>query len=124
MVKINGFDVPEYQEQGFLTTVRQRAVAIGGKGLEKVFLAYHVLRDPETPMKAKAVLGSALAYLVMPLDLVPDLVPVVGFSDDLAAISTALLAVAASVKPRHHEQARESVAGLLGKRPEVGADPS
>ncbi|MFO1140648.1 MAG: YkvA family protein [Paracoccus sp. (in: a-proteobacteria)] len=83
--KGNG-SVPEYEEKGFLDKVKGYGRAIGRPALEKAFLAYHVLRDPDTPAKAKAILGGSLAYLVMPVDAISDFLPVVGYTDDLAVL--------------------------------------
>lgn len=49
-----------------------------------------LLLDPTTPPRVKLTMLAALTYLVMPLDLVPDLLPVAGFSDDLVALTTLL----------------------------------
>ncbi len=51
-----------------------------------------LLLDADTPQAARFTVLAALTYLLVPLDLIPDLLPVVGFSDDLVAI-TALLGV-------------------------------
>ena len=42
-----------------------------------------VWRDPRTPWYAKAVLAATAAYLVWPIDLIPDFLPVVGYLDDI-----------------------------------------
>jgi uncharacterized membrane protein YkvA (DUF1232 family) len=52
------------------------------------------------------VLVGALAYFVMPADLMPDILPLIGFSDDAAVIAAALAAVTRSIKPEHRERAR------------------
>jgi uncharacterized membrane protein YkvA (DUF1232 family) len=59
-----------------------------------------ILLDPDTPNPAKFTVLAALTYLMMPLDLIPDFIPVVGFSDDLVAI-TALLGIVG----RHRSEA-------------------
>lgn len=116
MDNINGFDIPPYEEESLLSKTLKFAAKIGEAGLEKVYLAYHVTRDPETPTWAKAKLGGSLAYLVMPADLIPDLTPALGFSDDIAAIAYALFTVTAHIKSRHHDDAKNSVDGLLGRK--------
>lgn len=49
-----------------------------------------LLLDPQTPVPVKITVLAALTYLLVPLDLIPDFIPAVGFSDDLVAL-TALL---------------------------------
>ena len=46
--------------------------------------------DPSTPPQARVSLMAALAYLIMPFDLFPDFMPVIGFSDDFVALTAVL----------------------------------
>jgi uncharacterized membrane protein YkvA (DUF1232 family) len=67
---------------------------------------WYCATDPTTDRKVKLVLVGALAYFVMPADLMPDILPPIGFSDDAAVIAAALAAVTRSIKPEHRERAR------------------
>ena len=49
-----------------------------------------LVRDPRVPRRSKVVIGAALAYLVSPVDLIPEFVPVVGFADDVLLVSYAV----------------------------------
>jgi len=49
-----------------------------------------LLIDPLTPPQVKLTVTAALTYLLVPIDLIPDLLPVMGFTDDLMALSTLL----------------------------------
>ena len=70
-----------------------RLLRRAGRGLAKPALeCLELLLAPDTPQPARFTVLAALTYLLVPLDLIPDLLPVVGFSDDLVAI-TALLGV-------------------------------
>jgi len=74
--------------------------------VDQAIAAYYAAIDPATPRRARLVLMAALAYFVMPADLVPDLLAVVGFSDDAAVLMLAVQALAPHIKPRHVQQAR------------------
>jgi len=67
---------------------------------------YFCMLDPKTPVWVKATAGAALAYFVLPLDAIPDLLPVVGLSDDASVLAAALAAVSAHVTADHRERAR------------------
>lgn len=69
--------------------------------------AYFAARDPLTPIKAKAVLFAAGAYFVMPVDMVPDVLAGLGFTDDATVLATALAVVGMHVKDRHRALARK-----------------
>jgi uncharacterized membrane protein YkvA (DUF1232 family) len=52
----------------------------------------------------------ALAYFVLPFDFVPDMLPVIGFTDDAAVLATAIRVVAAHIMPEHRDAARRALA--------------
>ena len=51
---------------------------------------YAFMTDPHAPARGKAVAIGALLYFILPIDLVPDLIPIVGFVDDAAVIASAV----------------------------------
>jgi uncharacterized membrane protein YkvA (DUF1232 family) len=60
----------------------------------------------------KATLVGALAYFVLPLDAIPDVLPVIGFTDDAAVLATAIRLVANHISPVHRQAARDALAKL------------
>ena len=87
--------------------VAKVAKAAGLKAIYAVLLLYFVSVDPATPWKAKAIIYGALGYFVLPLDFIPDALPVVGFTDDITALGAALRAVWDYITPTTHERAFE-----------------
>lgn len=83
--------------------------------------AYFCATDRKTPMRVRATLLAALAYFVMPADLVPDFLAVIGFTDDATVLLTALSIVQAHIKPRHGKAARRAL-GLPEPDPEKNED--
>ena len=79
---------------------------------EDLLAAYYCAYDRDTPFQVKAALIGALAYFVLPFDLVPDVMPMLGFADDAAVLATALRLVASHMRPAHREAARRAMAGL------------
>jgi uncharacterized membrane protein YkvA (DUF1232 family) len=89
----------------------------GRKTVLTAITLYHCLRDPDTPAWAKGVIVGALGYLVLPVDMVPDIIPGAGYGDDWAALVAALGTVAAYVKDEHKLRAAvqaEKIFGLPG----------
>ena len=76
---------------------------------EDAAAAYFCATDPQTPSKVKAVLIAALAYFVMPIDLIPDFVAGFGFTDDAAVLALALSLVAGNIKDIHRKRARSAL---------------
>ena len=77
---------------------------------EDLLAAYYCTLDPTTPKRVRLILLGALAYFVMPLDAVADLLPLLGFADDAAVLAAAISQVAGSITERHREQARAALA--------------
>lgn len=82
-----------YSEENLLHKISKFGAHIGLELLYKVAQLWCVLQKPEVPAKDKALIMGALGYLISPLDFIPDLTPVLGYSDDLVAISFAMLKV-------------------------------
>ena len=72
-----------------------------------VLAIYYCARDPATPATAKGMMMAALAYFVMPMDAIPDVLVGIGYTDDAAVIATVLVLVGRHVKP-HHKQAAQA----------------
>ena len=108
-----------YSEDGLWKKMGNVAKKAGLKTLYMVLLLYYVLKDPSTPKQYKAMIIGALGYFILPLDLIPDFVPVVGYSDDVAALAGALLAVAKCVSPEIKNQAKAKLKEWFGEYDEA-----
>jgi uncharacterized membrane protein YkvA (DUF1232 family) len=83
---------------------------------EDLVAAYYCAFDRRTPRRVQMILLGALAYFVLPFDFVPDMLPILGFTDDAAVLATALRVVAAHITPEHRDAARRLLA-QAGRRP-------
>jgi uncharacterized membrane protein YkvA (DUF1232 family) len=86
-----------------------RRVAAGLPFAEDLAAAYYCAFDRQTPLQVKAALLGALAYFVLPIDFMPDVMPVLGFTDDAAVLATAIRMVAAYILPGHRDAARAAI---------------
>ena len=69
--------------------------------------AYYCAIDPKTSMKAKALLMGALAYFILPADIIPDVLAGVGFTDDAAVLLAVLKILGDNIKETHKAKASE-----------------
>lgn len=83
---------------------------------EDLLAAYYAAVDPATPLKVQAVLLAAVAYFVLPIDLVPDFVLGFGFTDDAAVLAAALKTLAGQIRPRHRDRARAALDDVGAER--------
>jgi uncharacterized membrane protein YkvA (DUF1232 family) len=79
---------------------------------EDLLTAYYCAFDRDTPLHVKVTLVGAIAYFVLPFDVVPDFLPVLGFTDDAAVLATAIRLVAGHMRPEHREAARAAIKRL------------
>jgi uncharacterized membrane protein YkvA (DUF1232 family) len=85
--------------------------------LQEVLTAYYCAFDRQTPLYVKVVLLGAIAYFIVPDDLIPDYIPLVGYADDAAVIAAALKLMTSHIKPEHREAAQSMLARLRGDEP-------
>jgi uncharacterized membrane protein YkvA (DUF1232 family) len=93
--------------RGFWVKVKRFGAAL--PFVEDLLAAYYCAFDRDTPLQVKAVLLGALAYFVLPFDAIPDVLPMIGFTDDAAVLATALRLVAGSITPAHRAAARAAL---------------
>jgi uncharacterized membrane protein YkvA (DUF1232 family) len=94
--------------RGFWVKVRRFGAAL--PFVEDLLTAYYCAFDRDTPLQVKAALLGALAYFVLPFDAIPDVLPVIGFTDDAAVLATAIRLVATHITPVHRAAARAALA--------------
>ena len=76
---------------------------------EDLLAAYYCAFDKQTPRHVQAALLGAIAYFILPFDFVPDMLPVLGFTDDAAILATAIRMVAGHITPEHRDAARSAL---------------
>ncbi len=84
---------------------------------EDLLAAYYAATDRRTPRSVRAVLLAALAYFVLPADAIPDVAPLLGFTDDAAVLAAALKTLARHIRPDHHRRAQQALADARGDAP-------
>ena len=77
---------------------------------EDLLAAYYAAFDRQTPLQVKAALLGALAYFVLPVDAMPDILPLLGYTDDALVLVTALRMVSGHIRDEHREAARQALA--------------
>ena len=77
--------------------------------MEDAVAAYFCTRDPATPRRVKAILVGALAYFVVPADVIPDFIAGLGLTDDATVLMAAVTAVTPHIKKRHRRAAQRAL---------------
>jgi len=113
---VNAFDknyTKYYSEYGLWNKIKEHYKNIGKKLIKSVIVLYYTLRDDDTPKWARTVILGALGYFILPLDIIPDFIPVVGFTDDFISITLAISSVMLHIKEEHKEKANKVLEKLI-----------
>lgn len=112
--KLNEYS-KDYSESGLWEKVKGYAKTVGCEGIRNALRLYYVLEDKSIPPKVRLTILGALGYFISPLDLIPDVIPVVGFTDDIAVLAAAIATAAAYITPEMKALADEKLATWFGK---------
>jgi uncharacterized membrane protein YkvA (DUF1232 family) len=77
--------------------------------VEDLVAAYYCALDPATPMRVRGMLIAALAYFILPADIIPDLIVGLGFADDAALLTAVIGMVATHITPTHRAAAARAL---------------
>lgn len=95
-----------YSESKLLNKLTSVAQWAGAKVVYAVLLLYYVLRNPNVSTADKSKIYGALGYFILPTDLLFDIIPLVGYTDDMAAIMWAIHTVAKNITPEIKAKAK------------------
>lgn len=98
-----------YNEQSFRKKLQKFAKTAGVQVAYSALLLYHMMKEPSVPLRAKVTIAAALGYFILPTDAIPDLAPLVGFSDDLGVLIFALSQISGNITPEVQEKAKKQL---------------
>ena len=104
-----------YNDSSFLDKVTKYGKLIGITALYKAVQLWFVLQKPDVPAGTKAVIMGALGYLIAPLDFLPDLLPVLGYTDDMVAITFALIKVQGYIDEEVERKSKKLLTKIFGE---------
>lgn len=105
-----------YSDNRFWKKVERVAKKVGATVLLPVFTLYYMLQDDKVSLQHKAYIVGALGYFILPIDLIPDgILPVIGFTDDIAVMTLVLKLVKDSITPEIKARANAGYRRLLGR---------
>lgn len=109
----NGSD-KDYSDSSFWEKLKGYAKTAGLEVVEKALFLYYAAQKPETPIWAKTTVYGALAYFISPVDAIPDVIPVVGYADDLGVLVAAVTSIAIYIDSEVKAQAQVKLEDWFG----------
>lgn len=83
-------DIEKYEVHYSDSKFWNKTKSLGKNALRPALQLYYVMKSPDVPLKIKGTIAGALGYLILPTDLIPDFIAVLGFTDDVAALATVI----------------------------------
>ena len=100
----NKFSQTEFAEK--IARIAKRA---GAKLVYAALILYYTLQSDKVSKADKAIISGALGYMISPLDVIPDAIPIAGLTDDLAVLLYVLKKVWTGIDPEIMEQAKSKL---------------
>lgn len=104
----------QFSEKAFWSKLKGQARKIGIQVVYAALLLYYAYKRKETPAWAKRIVLGVLGYLLMPIDMVPDLTPIIGYTDDIGVLSFGIVTIAAYINADIKTQARAQLKQWFG----------
>ncbi len=104
-----------YSEEKLIDKILKVAKKAGVKVVYSALLLYYALMSNHFPAKEKAIILGALGYFILPVDFIPDAIPILGFTDDLLALVFAVRTVFNHITPEVEEKAKAKIRKLFGE---------
>ena len=106
--------ITKFSESSFWKKSKSLIKPIGYRSMYSVLLLYFTYKRPETPYWAKHIVLGALGYLITPIDAIPDLAPILGYTDDIGVLSFGLITIACHINMDVKVQARKQMKSWFG----------
>ena len=107
-----GMYASEFSESNFFDKLTRVMRAAGEKVIYMALLLYYTMLSSQVSIKDKALIVCALGYFICPADLIPDILPIIGFTDDMAAFGIAYQTVKDNITPEIEERAKTAACRL------------
>ena len=109
-VNIKGYE-KDYNEISFWDKIKKYAVKLGVKPLYITFLLYYTI--PKASILDKTIIIGSLGYLISPLDLIMDCIPVIGLADDIAVLMFCYYRIKKNIDDETREKARDKIKSIF-----------
>lgn len=106
--------IDKFSESQFWNKLQHYAHKAGIKTAYSALLLFFAYRRRDTPLWAKNIILGALGYFLTPIDAIPDLTPVLGYTDDLGVLAFGLVTIAAYIDDQVRENARKQLGKWFG----------
>ena len=106
--------IPNYDAEQFWKKLRRSIKRLGAKAVYYALVLYYAMQSPQVSAREKGIILGALGYFLLPIDLLPDFLPAIGYTDDIAALAFAIYKVWHCITPEVRAQAESTIYDWFG----------
>lgn len=107
-----------YSEEGLMNKLVYKGKNIGTKLIYNVLILYYITQSPDVSKEDKLLIYGGLGYFILPIDLIPDFIPVFGYMDDMSVLTYIIYKVFSLITPEIQEQAKKKIHDWFGETDE------
>ncbi|PIT38789.1 YkvA family protein [Snodgrassella alvi] len=96
-------------EQSFFAKLSRNALRLGKPVVIQLYSLFLLFKSPQTPLRSKMLILGALLYFLSPIDLIPDFLGPLGFTDDIAVIAMVCKQLQTALTPALKKQAQNAI---------------
>lgn len=108
-----------FNEHKLIIKVKQLGKSAGMMVIYPAMILYYLFKDQNVPISAKSIIAAALAYFIFPADSIPDMTPIIGYSDDLGVMLMSISQLAKYISPEILGKTREKLVEWFGEIQEI-----
>ena len=112
----------EFSFDNLMNKIKESAKKAGLKAIYMALLLYYALESPTISTMDKAIIYGALGYFICPIDIIPDILPFIGLTDDIAVLAWAFSRVKKNVTDMTREKAKTKLKIWFGNYDESEID--
>ena len=106
----------EISENKLIKKIKSAFSSLSQEAITHALILYYTLRAPETPTWVKTVILGALGYFISLIDGIPDLTPVLGYTDDISVMAAAIASLSSHITPEIRSKAQSRALDILSKK--------
>lgn len=105
----------EISENRLLSKIKSALSALSREAVTHALILFYTLKAPDTPAWVKTVILGTLGYFISLIDAVPDLTPILGYTDDISVMAAAIATLSQYITPEIKEKAEAKADKILNK---------
>ncbi len=103
-------------ERRILRKIRSSLASLSRDAIEQALVLFYTLKAPATPLWVRTAIIGSLSYFISMIDGIPDLTPVLGYTDDITVMAAAIASLSAYITPEIKQQATDKTDQILGTK--------